>query len=162
MPTDSAVTVVLTPDRRCVLLVKRGDFRVWSLPGGRIEAGESWEQAAIRETLEETGYRVAIDRLVANYWRPQRPRGGDLQHSFEAHVLGGAARSDGLETVGVGFFPIDDLPRVTPPWVRAHVRDTLSNEGRVIERTERMPLMLVLIIRIGIMLRDLRKRLEER
>ena len=34
--------------------------RFWSLPGGAIEPGESPEQAAVREALEETGYRVKI------------------------------------------------------------------------------------------------------
>lgn len=34
--------------------------RFWSFPGGAIETGETPECAAVRETLEETGYRVAL------------------------------------------------------------------------------------------------------
>ena len=34
--------------------------RFWSLPGGAIEAGETASEAAIRETFEETGYRVQL------------------------------------------------------------------------------------------------------
>jgi 8-oxo-dGTP pyrophosphatase MutT (NUDIX family) len=34
--------------------------RFWSFPGGALEAGETPQQAAIRETLEETGYKVAL------------------------------------------------------------------------------------------------------
>jgi 8-oxo-dGTP pyrophosphatase MutT (NUDIX family) len=42
----------------------------WFLPGGAIERGESPEEAAVREALEETGYRVAIEgarELVLRY-----------------------------------------------------------------------------------------------
>ena len=38
--------------------------RFWSLPGGEIEPGESAEDCAVRETLEETGYQVSLDRKL--------------------------------------------------------------------------------------------------
>ena len=38
-----------------VLLLKRSDNGQWAFPGGHIEPGETAEQAAVRETLEETG-----------------------------------------------------------------------------------------------------------
>ena len=44
-----------------VILVKRRDCPVWVLPGGKIDDGETPEEAIIRETKEETGYDVIID-----------------------------------------------------------------------------------------------------
>lgn len=78
MPTEGATAIVFNADRTRVLMVKREDFRVWVLPGGGIEPGETREQAAARETCEETGYEIAVDRLVGCYWHPQTPRGGNV------------------------------------------------------------------------------------
>lgn len=37
----------------------------WSIPGGHLEFGETWEEAAAREVMEETGMRVKNIRLVS-------------------------------------------------------------------------------------------------
>jgi 8-oxo-dGTP diphosphatase len=50
-----------------VLLVRRANEPgrgLWSLPGGRIEPGETEEAAVVREVLEETGLVVTVDRLA--------------------------------------------------------------------------------------------------
>jgi len=60
------VSVAVWRDGR-VLLVRRGQapfLGCWSLPGGRVEWGESLHQAARREVLEETGLRIGPPRLV--------------------------------------------------------------------------------------------------
>jgi len=45
-----------------VLVVHRPKYDDWSLPKGKLEPGETWEQAAIREVLEETGLRCRLER----------------------------------------------------------------------------------------------------
>jgi ADP-ribose pyrophosphatase YjhB (NUDIX family) len=49
-----------------ILIVKQrlSDKRLWSLPGGRLEHGESLEQVAIRELSEETGITALVKRLL--------------------------------------------------------------------------------------------------
>jgi 8-oxo-dGTP diphosphatase len=43
-----------------VALVHRPKYDDWALPKGKLDAGESWEDAALREVHEETGYRCAL------------------------------------------------------------------------------------------------------
>ena len=43
-----------------VLLVHRPQHGDWSFPKGKLEDGESWEQAALREVEEETGLRCVL------------------------------------------------------------------------------------------------------
>jgi 8-oxo-dGTP diphosphatase len=51
--------VVLRDGR--IAVVHRPRYDDWSLPKGKLEPGESWEQAALREIEEETGLRCRLD-----------------------------------------------------------------------------------------------------
>jgi 8-oxo-dGTP diphosphatase len=61
---DVVYVLLYDEDQQKVLMVfnKRG---TWSFPGGGVEAGETLEEAAIREVKEETGCDVAIGDIVA-------------------------------------------------------------------------------------------------
>jgi 8-oxo-dGTP diphosphatase len=61
------VGAVIKDEAGRLLLIRRGhepSAGLWSLPGGRIEPGESDQQAVAREVLEETGLRVECGRLL--------------------------------------------------------------------------------------------------
>ena len=96
-----------------VLMVRERVDGAWSLPGGWADVGESLTEGAVREVREESGYDVAIDRLVGLY---ERERWGHpplpfftLKAVLAARVVGGAPAMSS-ETDEVGWFPRDALP----------------------------------------------------
>ena len=59
------VTGLLIEDGQILLVrQKLSDSRLWSLPGGRLEHGETLEEGMFREMLEETGLVTRVKRLV--------------------------------------------------------------------------------------------------
>jgi ADP-ribose pyrophosphatase YjhB (NUDIX family) len=78
IPCVGGIVVDDRSETRRLLLVLRGQEPArgtWSVPGGRVEAGESDETATAREVLEETGLRVLVGRLVGSVER-EAPSGG--------------------------------------------------------------------------------------
>src|SRR5438270_771847 len=59
--------------------------------------GETWAGAAVREVAEETGYRVAVERLAGLYRKPRRLGGGTVYVCL-GRVTGGAPIPAGPET----------------------------------------------------------------
>ncbi|MFF5264598.1 NUDIX hydrolase [Actinomadura viridis] len=66
-----SVNVIVTQDDGNILMIRRSDNGNWALPGGAIDLGESVAQAAVRETLEETGIDCKITGLIGIYSDPR-------------------------------------------------------------------------------------------
>jgi ADP-ribose pyrophosphatase YjhB (NUDIX family) len=79
----------------------------WALPGGLVENDETTEQAAVRETKEETGFDVALDGLLSMWMRPGFPI---LVVNYRAHIIGGAMQVAPDEASEAKFFAKADLP----------------------------------------------------
>jgi 8-oxo-dGTP diphosphatase len=97
------VDTVVPSEEGEVLLIRRASDPYegqWALPGGFVEVGETLEDAAARETEEETGLSVEIVRLVGVYSDPDRdPRGHNVSCAYLASVREGEpeAASDAAE-----------------------------------------------------------------
>ncbi len=73
-PVEAAGGVVLGSQGR-VALVHRPKYDDWSLPKGKLDPGESFEQAALREVEEETGLRARLVReLPSVQYRDNKDR----------------------------------------------------------------------------------------
>jgi ADP-ribose pyrophosphatase YjhB (NUDIX family) len=66
-----AVNVAVTNEASEILLIRRTDNGNWALPGGAVDLGETVGQAAVRETLEETGIECVITGIVGIYSDPR-------------------------------------------------------------------------------------------
>lgn len=85
--TDLTVAAVIEQDGKYLFVEERAmGRRVISQPGGHIEAGESPENAVVRETLEETGCSVDCDELIGVYlWIHPQTRQQYLRVMYAAH-----------------------------------------------------------------------------
>ena len=79
----------------------------WALPGGLVEADETAEQAAMRETREETGFTVGLDGLLASWMRPGFPI---LVVIYRAHIVSGQLVVAPDEASEARFFERKELP----------------------------------------------------
>ncbi len=77
----------------------------WTLPAGFMELGESVEEAAMREAMEEACAKIEIDQLLAAY---SVPRIGQVQIMFTARLDSDIAV--GPESEDVGLFDWKDIP----------------------------------------------------
>src|SRR3954452_3141480 len=89
MPQPAAGTVVFDPDRGVLLLWRHRfitDTWGWELPAGRIDEGETAEQAADRETLEESGWQPGPRAPLS----PDEPMNGVCEQFFHLFLADGA------------------------------------------------------------------------
>ncbi len=108
------VDIIIRMGERIVLIERKNPPFGWALPGGFVDYGESFEEAAVREALEETGIEVRLVWLLGVYSGPDRdPR----QHTVSAVYV--ADNINGVEPVAG-----DDA-------ARAIVVDPVSFEGEL-------------------------------
>ncbi len=104
------VGAILTAGER-ILLIRRGhepEAGRWSLPGGRIEPGETDQQALVREVREETGLEVIPGPLAGAVERPA-PGGRVLEiRDYEATVAGGVLAA-GDDADDARWFSVPEL-----------------------------------------------------
>ena len=125
MPSQiRAAFVYIAKDDQVLLLQEGGKLAhgLWALPGGHVDPGESFEQAAIREALEESGYNVVLGDVLyqtelpaVDYKGAPEDTGQIALTVFTAKIVGGVLTKDD-EALDLKWFPLSEATRLQFRW----------------------------------------------
>ena len=121
-PIVGAQAVIVGPAGR-ILLQLRSWPPGWEPPGGHVGAGEDPAVTVVRETSEECGLEIEVERLVGYYHFRGIRSGTDAV--YLAHPVGGHLHTN-REALLARWTAPDQLPRAIFPWYRRRVLDALE------------------------------------
>lgn len=113
-----AIGIITTTDNSIILTKRTRPHSGWALPGGRVELGEIFEDAFVREVKEECGVDIVVNDLIMvedkEFISPSQETIQFWLAVFSSSVVSNQqpyqtteARQEGLE---VGIFTVTDLP----------------------------------------------------
>jgi 8-oxo-dGTP pyrophosphatase MutT (NUDIX family) len=135
-----AVSAVVADDEGRILLHRRSDNAKWSIPGGRIELGESVADAAVREVREETGIEVDPVSLVGVYSDPRSVVAyddGEVRQQFSICLacqrVGGSVSANSDESLEVRFVAPEGITELeVSPAIQLRIDDYLAGGPAVL------------------------------
>lgn len=102
LAVDVVIELADQPGHPLLLIERRNEPLGWALPGGFVDVGETLEQAAVREALEETGLKIELSGLLGCYSDPARDtRGHTVSAVFTAHASGTPCAGDDARAIGI-------------------------------------------------------------
>lgn len=131
----AASAIVAEADGR-ILMARRRDNELWTIPGGAMDPGESIAQTAVREVKEETGLDVEVVSLVGIYSDPHQVveyADGEVRQQFSVcfacRPAGGQTGAND-EMSEVGFFSPDAIERLdVHPSIRLRIEHFLAGRA---------------------------------
>jgi 8-oxo-dGTP pyrophosphatase MutT (NUDIX family) len=123
-------------DRTQVLLVHRRSPRLWALPKGTPDSGETIEETALRETREETGIEVAIERRLRSiryFFVRGSTRFHKTVHFFLMQPMGGAIEDHDAEFDEVRWTDLEEALAILN---HATERSVVEEAGQVLAEIE--------------------------
>ncbi|MFE0022294.1 NUDIX hydrolase [Amycolatopsis sp. NPDC059021] len=113
-----AVSAFIQDDEGRILMIRRTDNDLYSIPGGQLELGETLAEAAVREVREETGIECEVTGVIGLYSDPKHVIAyddGEVRQEFSicfhARQIGGDLRksSESSEVIWIEAIALNDL-----------------------------------------------------
>ena len=132
-----SAAAAICDDAGRVLMGLHSDRRIWVVPGGLIEPGETPSDGAVREVWEETGLIVELTGVLGVYGGKELLidyANGDLASYvatvFRARIAGGEMRADGEEILDLRYFSRAEIRTVPHSrWMDVAMDALYAQEG---------------------------------
>jgi len=98
-------------------------YMLWNFPAGRVDVGESIEEAAIRETKEESGFDVELIRQIKIFHAYATDV---VKHVFEAKIISGELKFPEDEMLDAKWFTFDEIKEMKEKLRGEWVLDTAT------------------------------------
>lgn len=132
LAADIIIELIDRAARPIVLIERKYPPFGWAIPGGFVDIGETLEQAAVREAMEETGLVVTLMHLLGCYSAPDRdPRGHTVSAVYVAEARGEPEARDDAKHLEL-FDPL------SPPQALAFDHALILGDYRVFRETGRV------------------------
>jgi ADP-ribose pyrophosphatase YjhB (NUDIX family) len=142
MWTGGVRVIIPNEEHKILLVMQHHEGKdIWMAPGGAIEAGETSQDAAIREVLEETGLIISVGRLLWHIEEVSAERGQRFVNFFLGRIIGGKEElgedpelGDDQVLDGIGYFSkeeIRELEHIYPSFLADDAWDeVMADDGR--------------------------------
>ena len=121
MEINVALAIIVGPDQRILIAKRKSDVHLadmWEFPGGKVEAGETARECAVREVLEEVGLAVKVAATLTPVKHSYPERTVTL-HPFLCRASSHDAKP--LASTEVRWVTADELDTITFPEANAAI-----------------------------------------
>ena len=117
--------VVIKKDGKYLLLQEKQPkaYGLWNFPAGKVDIGESFEQTAIREAKEESGYDVELTKKIGIF---QTIPTHAAKHTYEAKIIGGELNFPPDEILDAKWFTFDEIKQMKDKLREGWVLDAIN------------------------------------
>lgn len=118
-------------DNGRILLVQERSDKLWCMPGGWADVGETPSEMVVREVSEESGFEIVAKKAIGVYDANRGNGPLEFHHAYKivflCDLVGGRPQPSN-ETLAVDFFSFDELPPLsTNRTNERHLRDVLAH-----------------------------------
>lgn len=122
---EVVVGVVIKQDSKYLLVQEKQPkaYGLWNFPAGKVDLGESLEQAAIREAKEESGYDVELVKEIDIF----HAQATDVvKHAYEAKIIGGELNFPDDEILDAKWFTPEEIKQMKDKLRGGWILETIS------------------------------------